>query len=121
MDLKNKLIVIACNLTTEVQGKKHGSYDIYKDNKIKISYDTYYPNVEVNVFIDGESKLAASYCGGGGIAEFHEGSWENYVENTLYPHAEEARKEKELKRELKRREEESIKSAPLNDKAVFAD
>lgn len=120
MNLKSQLVTIANYLTTKTESKKHGGYNIYCDDKIYISYDTYYPNVQVNLFIDGKITLAALYSGHGNTQEFHGGAWEKYVENILFPRALEAKAAYEEK--CKRREEEQrrIKCAPLNDSAVFA-
>jgi len=117
--MKSKLITIAKYLTDQYESKKHGGYEVYEDDKIKIMYDTYYPNVQVNVKIDDKSTLAAIYSGHGHTQEFHGGAWEKYVSDTLYPAALIA-KEKYLELQEQRKNKEiKKKSARLNDSLVF--
>lgn len=117
--MKSKLIAIAKYLETRYESKKHGGYSVYEDEKIRISYDTYYPNVQVNVLIDGGWQLAAIYSGHGYTQEFHPGAWTGYVENVLYPKAQEAKKlaqQAQQERETQRLYE---RNCPLDDSAVF--
>lgn len=113
-------MTIATYLTDQREGKKHGYYEIYEDDKIKISYDTYYPNVHVVVYINGKRNLAAIFSGHGNIQEYHGGAWEKYVINVLYPKA--LLKETQAKEAWARKKEREnkIKNAPLNDGSVFA-
>ena len=117
--MKSKLIDIARYLKTRTEGKKHGGYLIYEDDKIKISYDTYYPNLDVHVLIDGDWQRAAIYSGHGDTQEFHPGAWTGYVENVLHPKAQEAKKlaqQAQREREAQRLYE---RNCPLDDSAVF--
>ena len=82
-----KLIIIATYLKTRYESKKHGGYNIYEDDKIKIAYDTYYPNVDVYVKIDSNWKLVLLHNGHGFDQEYHPGVWLKYVEDCLYPKA----------------------------------
>ena len=43
---------VARYLRTEYQAKKHGGFDIYKDERISVSLDTYVPNVAVRLVVD---------------------------------------------------------------------
>lgn len=79
--MKSKLITIAKYLKPNYISKKHGGYETYKDDKISIKYDTYYPNVHVSVFIDGKEKTVAIYSGHGHTQELHKGAWCAYVED----------------------------------------
>lgn len=117
--MKSKLIVIARHLSDQHESKKYGGYEVFEDDKIKIMYDTYYPNVCVNVKIDGKSEFAAIYSGHGHCQEFHGGAWEEYVTKNLYPKALERRVEKEKEKLNMDRLELSKKNARLNDSAVF--
>ena len=120
MELKSQLATIANYLTTRRESKKHGGYNIYADDKIEISYDTYYPNVDVYVFIEGKKNLAALYSGHGYTQEFHNGAWVKYVTDTLYPKAVEAKNASDLKRKEKESSERASRSSPLNDSSTFA-
>lgn len=118
--MKEKLTTIANYLTTRNANKKHGGYNIYEDDKIYISYDTYHPNVDVYVFIEGKKHLAAIYSGHGYRQEFHPGEWCNYVKDVLYPKAcvaRETAREAALKLEEGRKK---AKNARLPDESVFA-
>lgn len=117
--MKAKLIMIANYLMTESRGKKHGSYHVYKDDKIEIAYDTYYPNVDVHVFIDGERKTAAIYSGHGTTQEYHNGAWTKYVEDVLYPKAVKAKADHEAAIKERDRQQQAKKFGALDDKSVF--
>jgi len=95
---------IATYLRTSYQGKKHGGYNIYEDDKIKIYYDTYYPNVDVYVKLpNGTEQMVLNRSGHGYNQEFHSGEWENYCKDILYPKALEAKKKYE--EEMKKKEQ----------------
>jgi len=97
---------IAINLTTRIEGKKHGGYMIFEDDKVEIIYDTYYPNVDVYVKgAEGKKHLVMCYSGHGFMQEYHHGEWESYLEDKLYAKAVEAKKEK-TKREIARKQAE---------------
>ena len=114
-----ELKLIANYLTTKrekPESKQHGVYRIYQDDKIRISFDTFYPNIDVHVFIDGVAHLAMSHLGHGYTSEYHCGAWELYVIEVLYPKAKvaaEASYRLKTTRKLRKR-------APLNDWAVFS-
>lgn len=118
--MKSKLIAIATHLRTESRGKKHGSYSVYRDDKIEISYDTYYPNVEVTIFIDGSRTTVAHYSGHGHTVEFHDGQWCRYVTDKLYPLALKAREDYETMLENKRLAEQNAKFGSIDDSSIFA-
>ena len=115
-----KLKLIANYLTTKRESKKHGGYNIYQDDKIRISYDTYFPNVGVHVFIDGVAHLAVSHSGHGHTNKYHGGAWEQYVTGVLYPKAVKAEADWKAKREQRKANQERKERAPLNDWAVFS-
>lgn len=117
---KDTLVSIANNLTTKYKSKGHGGYNIYQDDKICISYDTYYPNLQVNVCVDGKWELAALYSGHGHTIEFHHGAWCGYVDDVLAPKAEAARIEKEQVKKRRQEDAARAKSKPLNDAHVFS-
>ena len=115
-----KLISIASHLTTESKYKGHGYWLTYEDDKIRIMYDTYYPNIDVWVKIDGAEKMVLNHSGHGYNEEYHPGAWEKYISEVLYPKAVEARriKDEEIKEraELQRIE----KFGSIDDSKVFA-
>lgn len=117
--MKSELILIATYLTDQYESKKHGGYEVYEDDKIKIMYDTYYPNVCVYVKIDSKKDLAAIYSGHGHIQEYHPGHWEKYVSDKLYPAALLAKDEYLKAKELKKRRDLEKKQSRLNDAHVF--
>lgn len=116
---KKDLITIALHMTDQSRSKKHGSYKLYEDEKIKISYDTYYPNLQVDIKVDGAWEMVARYSGHGYVQEYHKGRWEEYVMSLLPIALERKRKmEAEQKINEQARKEELFK--PINDAAVFA-
>lgn len=118
--MKSKLIKIAKFLMTEQEGKNHGSYLVYKEEgKIKIMYDTYYPNVNVYVWTEGKRALAALFSGHGHTQEYHPGAWEKYVSDELYPKALEAEEKYNERMEQRKQQQRSVKFGALNDKATF--
>lgn len=117
--MKQKLMTVAIYLTDQSESKKHGGYEIYEDDKIRIAYDTYYPNVQVNVKIDGKNQLAAIFSGHGHTQEYHGGVWEKYVIGTLYPLALIKKEECLAKQQKRKLDDERKKNARLNDASVF--
>jgi hypothetical protein len=120
MLMKTMLIVIATHLTNQRESKKHGDYEIYEDEKIKIAYDTYYPNVQVNVKISGKSHLAAIFSGHGHTQEFHGGAWEKYVSDVLYTAAVIKQQLHLEQKEQRKLDNDKAKNARLNDESVFS-
>lgn len=118
--MKNKLVQIANYMTNRYEGKKHGGYNIYQDSKIKISYDTYYPNVEVHINKDGLWKLVALYNGHGITQAYLSGQWVNYVDE-LYPQAVENEILYRKEQARIKKEEEKAKFSSIDDSEVFKD
>lgn len=114
-----KLISIARYLKTRYEYKGHGGYMIYEDDKIEIFYDTYYPNVDVYVKLNGEKKLVLLRSGHGYDQEYHSGKWEEYVDEVLYPRALIAMKASELvkKEEEARKIQENF--GVIDDSHIF--
>lgn len=115
----NKLIEIAGYLTTEKKYKGHGYWEIYENDKIKIMYDTYYPNVSVYIKIDGKEELVLLHSGHGITQEYHSGAWENYCENILFPRATRAKQLYILKENEKLEKEKFKKFCSIDDSKVF--
>jgi hypothetical protein len=69
----------SCCTTTTIP-KKHGRFDVYEDEKIVCSYDTYFPNLDVYVKLpDGSRQLVWMHTGHGIDQEYHPGKWEAYL------------------------------------------
>lgn len=115
-----ELITIAKFLKTSHSSKKHGGYDIYENEYIKISYDTYCPNVRVYVKMNEQCKLVLLHSGRGcNHQEHHPGAWEKYVTNVLYPKALEAKKLAEAKEKQDEQAEYLKKFGAVDDKHIF--
>lgn len=114
-----KLITIARYLTTRYESKKHGGYDIYEDEKIKISYDTFFPNVEVHINDGGKWVLVLLHNGGGFDQVNHPGKWEKYVTDVLFPKAEKAKKLKLEKQKREKEIEHNNKYGAIDDSHIF--
>ncbi len=115
-----KLTAIAQFLKTRHESKKHGGYDIYEDDLIQISYDTYYPNLAVYINKNDKWQLVLCYNGGGFSEKHHPGAWENYVIEILYPKAVGAQKTAEIKIQQNKDAEFNKKFGPVDDKEIFA-
>ena len=118
MNIHN-LIQIASYLTTSEKYKGHGYWLTYEDDKIKIMYDTYYPNVTVYIKTNGENKLVLLHSGHGIDHEYHPGFWEKYADEVLLPKAVTKRGIRELKRKEQQDAERLAKFGPANDMAIF--
>jgi hypothetical protein len=88
-ELKGALYAIANYLTTSRDYKGHGYWMNYVDDKIGISYDTYFPNFYVEINLEG--KWECVFFSGHTVQTYHPGKWEAYVEETLLPRAKSAR------------------------------
>jgi hypothetical protein len=111
--------LIARNLTTRTQGKKHGSYLIYEDDKIQIAYDTYYPNLDIYIKTPEKKVLVMLRSGHGYNQEYHPGAWEQYVAS-LIPKALDAKQKAESEEIERKRAEERKSFGPVDDAAIFA-
>ena len=116
----NQLIAIAIYLITSYQSKKHGGWNIYEDEKIKIMYDTYYPNVSTYVKIDGKENLVISHSGHGITQEYHQGNWEKYISDVLYPKAIEAKRLSDIAEKQREEEKRQKLFGLIDDSKVFA-
>ena len=119
MDTIKAAYFIAQNLTTRTEGKKHGSYMIYEDDKIQIAYDTYYPNLDVYIKTPEKKTLVLLRSGHGHNQEYHPGAWEQYV-LSLVPKALEAKQKAESEALERKRAEEKKAFGPVDDAAIFA-
>ena len=112
------LSFIAQNLRTRHEGKKHGGYDIYEDDKVSIWYDTYFPNV--SVYLMDEAKTCVYSRSGHGIVSIHRpGAWEAYCES-LMPRAKAAGAEKASIIAAKNKREHDAAFGGVNDSALFS-
>lgn len=115
----NEAYWVAKHLRTRYESKKHGGYDIYEDDKIIISSDTYYPNLSVYVKDGNKSICVLSRSGHGYNQEYHPGKWESYIRDVLMPHAIEARNKKDAERIARDEIQRSSKVCPVNDLHIF--
>lgn len=93
-----KVDCITKHLQTRYEGKKHGGYNIYEDEFIELSMDTYFPNWTIIVKLPEERLTVAS---GSNQAEarpknFIPGIWQDYI-NDLYKKALNTKNNKETK------------------------
>lgn len=120
-DIHAKIIAVCTFLRTRYEGKKHGGYNIYEDDKIIASCDTYVPNVNLNIKLPNntnESVFSCSYSGD--FANYHAGKWELYL-NDLYEKAclVMAQKEEERRREVVEKERKDKAPASKEADSVF--
>lgn len=102
---------------TRYESKRHGGFNIYEDDKVRLILDTYVSNVDAYVKLPNDNFERVFSCAyTGGSVTYHKGKWENYLDE-LYKKAEEA--EANIKREYeekRHREEDTIK-APCSSEA----
>lgn len=114
----NEAIDVARYLTTHHSSKKHGGYDIYEDDKIKISYDTYFPNVSISIK-DGEKLIPVySRSGHGSIGLNKPGKWVDYIK-ALAEKAAKIKNEREEAATIRRRQEHEKHFGAINDSHIF--
>ncbi len=53
-NVRDAAINVARYLKTSYESKKHGGYNIYNDEQIHISLDTYYPNLDIDILKEGK-------------------------------------------------------------------
>jgi hypothetical protein len=114
-----KLILIVQYLTTDRKYKGHGYWLTYEDDKIKIMFDTYYPNASVYVKLDGKEQLVLLHSGHGYNQEYHPGNWEKYVDEILYLKAVEARNIYDLEQREREELDNLNKFGAIDDSKVF--
>lgn len=119
--------LVAEFLRTSYSAKKHGGYSIYDDGKIRVSLDTYVPNVDIWVYgVDPESPdrptrvYAASYHSVARPETFKPGKWLDHLAQ-LALKAEEVRDEKKAAREAEKVAADARRYSAVNDAHVFGD
>ena len=109
-----------CTYTkTRYEAKSHGGYDVYEDDKIRVELDTYVPNVNISISLNGEWQSVFSAGYGGSVGNFNRGAWVEYLLRVLLPRAEEVEAETIAQRESDMRQHEYERTAPIADSAVF--
>jgi len=82
VEVRNNAILIAKYLKTSHETKKHGGYDIYEDEKIRIRYDTYYPNMTIDIKDTGSTMYFHRVYSGSSIdnpGTYKPGKWTQYI------------------------------------------
>ena len=119
--IHGRIITVCDNLTTRTASKKHGGYNIYEDDKIVATKDTFVPNVNLSVKTSHGHERVFSCNMEGRFVTFHEGKWENYLE-TLYKKALEvaAKKKEETEKKLAQERAESFAPCSKDADEIFA-
>lgn len=112
-----EIYVITKYLKTRHESKKHGGYDIYEDDKIEISYDTYYPNRSVYVKF-GSKKELVHVSSDDKTSTHRPGKWEEYI-TELYEKALELKKKEEARNLEKAEKEKQDHFGTIDDSKIF--
>lgn len=73
-------ICLVCDyLTTRTTYKKHGGYNVYEDDKIITTKDTYVPNTDLYVKVGGSKVIVFSASYNGTVYQYNPGAWELYL------------------------------------------
>ena len=112
---------VATHLRTAHEQKKHGGYDVYQDDKLRISLDTYVPNLWITVISpDGELRpvFSASHFSWHRPSIFRPGRWTQYLLDLAQAAA---TKREELNQQRQAREEENRLThfGPIDDQEIF--
>ena len=117
MNIQSKIITICDYLRTRYESKKHGGYNIYSDDKIFASTDTYVPNVDLMVILPDNKKEYVFSCSyHGTVSTYHPGKWEDYIEK-LYLKALDVKSEKDKEAKRERELKEQAEKAPASKEA----
>ena len=114
--------LVAREMTTTTQSKKHGEYLIYQDGKLQIQLDSYVPNLGIRVMRgdDAESVYSAAYHNHRNPERFRPGLWMNHLAK-LHEQASEMREQKAADRESREQAERETRFGPIDDSDVFTD
>jgi hypothetical protein len=119
--IASHICLVCDNLTTKHTTKKHGGYNIYEDDKIIASKDTYVPNTRLSVKTPqgNVTVFSANYVGD--VYTCHYGEWVEYLK-TLAKKAEAVRNEKSKEAEERKKAEHDKHFSPASDylNSVFA-
>ena len=115
--------MVAHYLKTRSETKKHGGYDIYEDDVLEITLDTYVPNLDVRLLIDGEwvTVLSAGYHSYTRPQVFRPGAWCDHLLGPLQKQAEQRRELLRLQATTRQEAELVKRYAPVQDAHLFAD
>ena len=116
---------VANLLTTGHAPKKHGGYNLYRDEKIVIALDTYVPNMEIQIVSnDGKGRpitvFSAAYHSLGHPTIFRPGHWMDRLEQ-LHRRALEVEEERRAQRERNEAEDLELRYAPVDDAPIFTE
>ena len=111
---------VARLLKTSHTTKKHGGYDHYKDDRIHIRLDTYVPNVDIAVTIDGNwhTVYSAAYHSIDRPSTYRPGKWVDYLFGELTERADQRQAAHDADREVRRETHERTHFSPSDDSGV---
>ena len=109
---------IANTLRTSYAVKKHGGYNIYEDDRIHISLDTYVPNVDIAIRLNGTWTTVFAAASGNTPSIFKPGLWVEYLHG-LQPQCESIKTQKEANRAAATAAEHDRCYGPVDDTALF--
>lgn len=108
------ICMVCTYMRTSYSSKKHGGYNIYEDEKIKMGLDTYVSNISVHVETGGKNVMVLLHSYAGYNQVYHPGEWENYI-LSLRPAAELCSRADKEELERKKQEEHDSKFAPAGE------
>ena len=113
---------VATHLRTRYQAKKHGGFDIYKDERIIVSLDTYVPNVTVRL-VDGsefgQCVFSAAYHSHSRPDVYRPGKWTEYLTG-LNEKSLSAREALKVAEAAARQKDHDRRYSPIDDSVQFA-
>ena len=118
----------ACMVANELQNKyidkKHGGYAVYRDDRIRVTLDTYAPNVAVRIIHSAdrdETVFSCAYHSAGSPNVYRPGAWVSYLLDRLLPMAMEVAKERRTEEHTRQVKREAMLFGPVDDAAIFAE
>lgn len=117
--IQQDISAICTYMYTKVEGKKHGAWNYYIDDKVQLGYDTYYPNMHASIKQGGKWVDVFSASGHGHVYRFNNGAWVDYV-HTLAEKAQAKKATEDAEREAQANTERSRNFGVIDDAATFA-
>ncbi len=116
-------IKVANLLTTRHTTKKHGGYNIYQDERISITLDTYVPNLDIRIIGENGKPVTVFGTPYHSLSKpniFRPGRWTQHLEG-LYRKALEVEREQDTRKEQEKAENLKRRYGPVDDAKIFAD
>ena len=118
-DIRHNAILVTQELRTDYIAKKHGGYDIYQDDRLRIVVDTYVPNIGICLVDRGQRVCVFSTAYHSAPTIYRPGHWEEYLAD-LSKQAHLKRTQRKAVIQAEEELEHGRRFGPIDDSAIFA-